>query len=117
MRRLTPYLLLLTLVGIQASCERKPDEPVVIDYAEAQERLIEANRNRVRSERTDIDTYIQQKGWPVDTTGTGLRYWVNHRGAGAAATRTRCASHGATCSTRQRSLVKGLQNRRLASGA
>lgn len=87
MRRLTPLLLLLTLVGIQASCERKPDQPVVMDYAEAQERLIEANRNRVRSERADIDTYIQQRGWPVDTTGTGLRYWVNHQGGGVAAAR------------------------------
>lgn len=85
MRRITPFLLLCVLVGVQASCDRKQEEPIVVDFAEAQERLIEANRNRVRAERNDIDSYIASKSWPVDTTGTGMRYWINHRGQGPAA--------------------------------
>lgn len=85
MRRITIIFFIAPLLWIQASCDRPSEQAHYMDYTDAQEQLIEANRDRVRAERDEIDAFIARKGWPVDTSGTGLRYWVFHEGGGAQA--------------------------------
>lgn len=72
-------LALLTVLGM-STCGDK--EPEVVYHEDPTEALIEANRERVRQERRSIDAFVTGKGWPVDSTGTGLRYWVYEKGEG-----------------------------------
>lgn len=71
----------VVLCCIQASCgEKQPQQ--AMNYSEAQERLIAANRQRVADERSTIAAYIANKGWEMDSTGTGLRYRIYENGDG-----------------------------------
>jgi FKBP-type peptidyl-prolyl cis-trans isomerase FkpA len=49
------------------------------------EPLINANKKAVRLEDEQIQEYIKKMGWQVKETGTGLRYFIYHRGKGAIA--------------------------------
>lgn len=66
-------LALLTMLGMSTCGDEQPE---VVHHQDPTEALIEANRERVRQERRAIDAYVADKNWPIDSTGTGLRYWV-----------------------------------------
>lgn len=48
----------------------------------SQDQLIEENRKALKLEKEDIDRYIDEQGWQMEETGTGLRYWIYKKGDG-----------------------------------
>jgi len=58
------------------------DEPEVKQPSmeEIQEALLEANIKATQIESSQIDAYVKRKNIPVIKTGTGLRYFVYHKG-------------------------------------
>lgn len=72
--------IVFILAGITAvlgcnGCKDKKNSQEV-DINKMQEDLILDNRLKQQKERERIDTFVNQKGWPMLQTGTGLRYWV-----------------------------------------
>jgi FKBP-type peptidyl-prolyl cis-trans isomerase len=59
------------------SCQRpSSQEEQPADRAWIKERLIGANRQFVRNQLDDIDSYIERHGYLMDTTATGLHYQI-----------------------------------------
>lgn len=56
-------------------CRNEPP-PQHVDYVDLEEQLIQENKNRVVREQEEINAYIADKDWPMQETGTGLRYWL-----------------------------------------
>ena len=65
---------LTTIFGCNGCHDKKGTQEM--DMKKVQEDLRHDNRVKQQKERARIDTFIQQKGWPMLQTGTGLRYWV-----------------------------------------
>lgn len=79
MRLILPILFIAGLLCTQASCNSQEEvQQGEISY----EALIESRRQHLVAERAFIDGFIADKGWPVETTGTGLRYHVYHNSRG-----------------------------------
>ncbi len=49
-----------------------------------QEELLKMNKRLMNEERTRIDHFLKRNRWPVQATGTGLRYWVYETAEGVA---------------------------------
>lgn len=64
---------------------RQTSKQVNINSKEFQDKLIEANKMYVKQESDEIDQYVAHRGWQMITTGTGLRYMIVTKGAGAGA--------------------------------
>jgi FKBP-type peptidyl-prolyl cis-trans isomerase len=77
-------LLLICCVVLFSSCKEKKST-VIINEREVKESLIKINSAKVRLENDQIDSYVNRHGWPVLTTGTGLRYYIYERGEGRSA--------------------------------
>lgn len=73
--------LVLALIGCNGCRENRHTQP--ISEAELRKELIEKNKSEHQEERKAIDAYIQQKGWSMTETGTGLRYMITQKGTGA----------------------------------
>jgi FKBP-type peptidyl-prolyl cis-trans isomerase len=58
---------------------------------ELKEPLIEANRTITEIESDKIDKYIKRRNWKVETSGTGLRYFIYEHGEGEEAKEGRLA--------------------------
>lgn len=72
-------LFVLTFFGCDYSnTQPKPK----LSEAELKEKLIEANKNRVSSEKNVINAYIKKNKWKVTESGTGLHYEVLKQGSG-----------------------------------
>ena len=77
-------ILFIMIVAMAATCnEPEPTQPMT--QAEIDERLIEVNRQMLASEGARIDKYIEDNGWPMKASGTGLRYWIYEDVAGTPA--------------------------------
>ncbi len=72
MKFLCPVLAILLLA---AKCEPK-EESRAMTQQEIDERLMEVNKQMTQNEKKRIDDYIDEKGWPMKNSGTGLRYWI-----------------------------------------
>jgi FKBP-type peptidyl-prolyl cis-trans isomerase len=60
-------------------------EPNKVNYMTQQEiddRLYEINKEMLADEEKAIGIYLEEKGWPVKETGTGLRVHVYEQGEG-----------------------------------
>ena len=67
--------LLIVLSTALATCnEEKQQRPMT--QQEIDQRLLEMNKAWTDRESREIRAYITEKEWPVDSTGTGLRYWI-----------------------------------------
>jgi FKBP-type peptidyl-prolyl cis-trans isomerase FkpA len=74
-------LIYLFVVVFLFSC--KEEEPrVKINESELKKSLIEINKDKVRLENEQIDNFVKRYGWPVEKTGTGLRYYIYEQGTG-----------------------------------
>jgi len=72
-------LVVASMVGCSGCInEKNKQETTYI----SQDQLIEENRKALQLEKEDIDNYIKEKGWEVEETGTGLRYWIYNEGEG-----------------------------------
>ncbi|MBR1850142.1 MAG: FKBP-type peptidyl-prolyl cis-trans isomerase [Bacteroidales bacterium] len=86
MRR--PIIILLTATAIAllfAACHQTP----VIDTERTaepslKENLINANRYMAKSEEQQIVSYIERRGWTMQTLGSGVRLLETKRGTGGA---------------------------------
>lgn len=65
-----------------ASCQQKKQDKPHINPYQYKHQLIEANRILSVSEDVQIDDYIARKGWKMQKTQTGLRYWIYKKGTG-----------------------------------
>ena len=66
-----------------SSCHRYP-EPIhsTSHIRMMDDTLINLNRKVIQLERQDIDDYISRHGWRMQTTSTGLRYFIYRNGSG-----------------------------------
>jgi FKBP-type peptidyl-prolyl cis-trans isomerase len=81
------FLILLTVLSL-ASCKEKrpdtvvpePDEPVFTT-----EQSIEMSQHWSKDESFIIDQFVSRNNWPVEISGTGVRYYIYEQGEGAMA--------------------------------
>jgi FKBP-type peptidyl-prolyl cis-trans isomerase FkpA len=69
---------------IACNAEQKQEQPpqTIIDQAELNKKIVEANKMYIKRESDEIDQYIKLRGWEMITTGTGLRYMIIQKGKG-----------------------------------
>ncbi len=53
---------------------KEPEKPFVIDELKLQNEINKAHKPAVTMEKDNIDFYIKNHGYKMDTTGTGIRY-------------------------------------------
>lgn len=73
--------ILLFSCGDPRAKDQTPVEDTIREYRQP---LENANRRLVIREAAQIDDYITRYGWTMETTGTGLRYHIYHKGNGLA---------------------------------
>lgn len=69
------YLLVVGLILI-VSCNEQDKNEQPKKRPPTQEELFEINKQLMTEERVRIEHFIKRKGWPVKSSGTGLKYWV-----------------------------------------
>lgn len=77
--------LLILLVVFMISCQSDKNNINNIDNfseKEIKEKLIEANKIAAQKESIQIDGYVSRRKLNVTKTGTGLRYFIYHKGKG-----------------------------------
>jgi gliding motility-associated peptidyl-prolyl isomerase len=84
MKYLIPILLSAVLSDSCGNSQQKQQQTNV-QSKEFQDKLIEANKMYVKKESDEIDMYARNKGWQMTTSGTGLRYMIDRKGAGETA--------------------------------
>lgn len=62
------------------ACGSEP-KPIKNEVPKA-ETLLEMNKAMAKAERFQIDKFVERKGWKMDETGSGLRFWQYWDGAG-----------------------------------
>ena len=80
MRRLNWFnTLSLVLIGLVSCSSCKESKGTDQSKGLSQEESIELNRGILLREEEDIDMFIDRYQWEMQTSGTGLRYWIYHR--------------------------------------
>jgi FKBP-type peptidyl-prolyl cis-trans isomerase len=69
---------LLSLLLLACESEPKPKKNRVPKAKE----LVEMNKAMIKAERIQIDKFIERKGWKMEETGSGLRFWQYWDGFG-----------------------------------
>ena len=79
------YIIWIGLAAALASaCDRTPTIELETDKTAAvKENMINANRVVIQSEATQIDAYIQRRGWKTTPLRCGARYLLLEKGKGA----------------------------------
>lgn len=86
-------LIIVVLLSL-VSCKEKrpdtivpePDEPVFTT-----EQSIEMSQHWSKDESYIIDQFVKRNNWPIQVSGTGIRYYIYEQGEGEAATPGRVA--------------------------
>lgn len=74
--------LMLGLVFIACSGKDEEQKKERLDRENPKESLMKVNKTLVKSEDQQIEDFIDRYGWPVNKSGTGLRYWIYENGNG-----------------------------------
>lgn len=75
-RNLAVLCIALTLF-VGASCnEPHKQKPVVVDTKKLKENIVKVNKPAVVMEQDEINAWIHSHGYPMRSTGTGLRYYI-----------------------------------------
>ncbi len=82
------WLTALMLLGMVATsaCQRREPDSVPGGTAQplsGEEDLIQQHRDQLTSERKAIDAFVAERGWTVQTGGTGWRMWRVEAGTGS----------------------------------
>jgi len=80
-----PLFLGFVLVSLLSACngsQRTVPKPINFQSKDFQDKLVNANQMYVKRESDEIDQYVAHRGWPMTTTGTGLRYMIVSNGKG-----------------------------------
>ena len=95
------YIIWIGLAAALASaCDRTPTIELETDKTAAvKENMINANRVVIQSEATQIDAYIQRRGWKTTPLRCGARYLLLEKGKGASiqAELLEELTYGSTC--------------------
>lgn len=70
----------LLLFGCNSCSEKR--EITDEDVAAIQKDMIAESKKQHEKEIKDIDKFIKKKGWPMEQSSTGLRYWIYEKGTG-----------------------------------
>lgn len=68
------------VVGLLWACG--PDNKPVKNAVPEPETLLEMNKAMAKAERIQIDKFVERKGWKMEETGSGLRFWQYWDGIG-----------------------------------
>ena len=69
------FLFVISFPFILASCTEHPEQKQIqIDSKKLKEDIIKVNKPVVVLEQDEINAYIKAHGYPMQSTGTGLRY-------------------------------------------
>ncbi len=68
--------VLLVCMFVVSCDDPKKDKPVVIDSQKLKENIVKVNQPAVVMENDEINAWIKSHGYPMKTTGTGLRYYI-----------------------------------------
>lgn len=75
--RLRAFAVIIFSGAIFFSCTEKPKhKPVVVDSKKLKENIVNVNKPAVVMENDEINAWIKSHGYPMKSTGTGLRYYV-----------------------------------------
>ena len=78
------HIFLFIIIVIFFSCNRNNDsEKTPISEQEVNDRLMNANKNRVQKESQEIEEFIRQRQFTTERTGTGLRIQIYKRAKNA----------------------------------
>lgn len=80
-RNRTVFFVALLLGSVVSACNSGKQNPQLSDQ-EVKDILLKMNKADARLEDRDIDLYLQERGWIMQQTGTGLRYQIYHVGQG-----------------------------------
>jgi len=67
-------LIIACTLGCNGCSEKK--EMTEADVARMQKDLIKDSKKQHEQEIKAIDKFIKERKWPMETTKTGLRYWI-----------------------------------------
>ena len=74
------FLSLLFALALMTACnsdsENAKESIKKSKIPPTQEELLKLNKRLMNEERTRIEHFLKRNRWPVQATGTGLRYWV-----------------------------------------
>ncbi|HPB26160.1 MAG TPA: FKBP-type peptidyl-prolyl cis-trans isomerase [Bacteroidales bacterium] len=82
-RVLFVFFGLAWLAVMNFSCGNTEKTKVVINEDTIKTSLVKVNKELTAREDRDIENYIQRHEWAMQKTGTGLRYQIYKKGAGA----------------------------------
>jgi FKBP-type peptidyl-prolyl cis-trans isomerase len=69
--------ILIGVVFILFSCNEKPKQrAVIVDTKKLKENIVNVNKPAVVMEQDEINAWIKSHGYPMKSTGTGLRYYI-----------------------------------------
>jgi FKBP-type peptidyl-prolyl cis-trans isomerase FkpA len=84
-------LVLVGLITMAASCNNEPESNMPTQQ-QVNRSMEDINREFARDERQMIESYIEQHGLEMASTGTGLRYFIYEEGQGEMALNGQTAS-------------------------
>ncbi|HEY8403763.1 MAG TPA: FKBP-type peptidyl-prolyl cis-trans isomerase [Flavobacteriales bacterium] len=73
-------LIIACAMGCNGCSDKK--DMTDVDIARMKKELIKSNKKMHEKEIKEIDKYIEERKWPMETTSTGLRYWIYERSNG-----------------------------------
>jgi len=73
------FLIIACSLFSCGSC-RNDKQTKALTQKEIDEQLIEVNKQLIKDDQILIDNFVEQKGWKMRKTGTGLRYWFYAEG-------------------------------------
>jgi FKBP-type peptidyl-prolyl cis-trans isomerase FkpA len=75
-------ITLIFLMFLFGGCSSNSGEKQSEDIAGIRESLAQTNKILLSSEDQEIRDFIERYGWPMQETGSGLRYWIFQQGNG-----------------------------------
>lgn len=79
-------LFVLAIFGMSTACQNRETEiesVLPMQKVDCEADLIRQHRDQLTSERKAIDDFVAERGWTVETGGTGWRLWRVESGAGS----------------------------------
>ncbi|NND95459.1 MAG: hypothetical protein HKN45_11385 [Flavobacteriales bacterium] len=70
------FIIFTSLIVLLGNCNQRRNNGSEMTQKEIDDRLMEINEQMTGNEKNRIDAFVEKKSWPLEETGTGLRYWI-----------------------------------------